>query len=532
MQENNTQKKSAFSEAKLSQTENYRWQTCIYTAILAVAACMAMCVHFFPSYDMAFVLCPWIYLPCFLYISRHMHGKIQYFLWLFFWCGSFMIRYWDFLSAFNRSVSIVLTFVASIVYLLPFAIDHMVYMKGPRAVSWLMFPFACAAIDYALELTSLGSLFSMATTQFDNKPLLQLASIFGNKGIVFVLALTASLLVYHRRNPKKFILCLAAVALLHLCGFLRIYPERPAIDSSEKISIGWSAEPVKDDSFFVADSDGSLAYNVECLKLALEEAKAMDLQLLCFPEESFYLYSNKHDEFLENAQALAKEYGINLLLSVEAGDYLTEDNKVIESVSDIEDSSSPILDVSLNHCVFINAEGEIDSDYVKSILIPVAEKPYYLEGDSVLPRVSAKLDGQDLILSYAICFDGDFASYIRTSPNDTSLFIDVSWDWDAIDEFHYRIIGMRAVENGFTVVKPTINGYTTVTDYLGKVWSKTHADETGYQGVNKVTLPIAKTETIYHKAGNLIDQLYIIGVVLLFIIFLLGGNYKWKRKNH
>ncbi len=499
----------------LAEIENKK--TFGFAFILFAGAMLSVCIQIFPMQAASYVLCPWVFLPCFLYVSRNASRKRDYLLWLFFWCGSFMARYLGILEPFSVQASVLLTLLASFVYLLPFLIDRLTYKCEQPLVTYLGFPFFCASLDYFMELTNLGSLFSISLTQFDNKPLLQMVSILGNKGLVFVLAFWASTVTNRHNNRRRMMCCLGAIAILHICGFARMMYHSSDIESADIITIGWSAEPIVDDSFFYEGTDGSWEANVLSLTGALEEAKKSGVELLCFPEESFYLYREDHDTFIKQAQVLAEKYRMNLLLSVES------DN------SDVGNSASG-SDVGINHSIFIDKNGIILADYYKTKLIPVAEAPYYVAGDGILPEVSIRIGETALNLSYAICFDGDFASYIRTISDNINLFIDVSWDWDQVKELHYRIIGMRAVENGMTVVKPTIDGYTTATDYLGKIQSKTHSDDTGYQGVKKVEMPIVTTETIYHRFGHIVDNLYVFGFIIMMILAMVGKGEKMEKK--
>lgn len=517
-------------------------------AILSIGALFSVWIHFFPLLEAAYVVAPWIYLPCFLCTSRWVERKWDFGIWMLFWCGSFLIRYWGILLPFSNSVSVLLTFLAACVYALPFWIDRLTYKRGPWAVSVLMFPLASTALDYIMELTRLGSLFSLAPTQFDNKPLLQISSIFGGKGIVFLLTLTAVLIVVNWKNRKKLAVCLGILLLIHAFGLIRMEYHAKKIEAADRITIGWSAAPVTDDSFFVEELDGSLEENAACLESTLLLAKKEGIELLCFPEESFYLDADAHDAFIERAQELAARYGINLLLSVESEfpdadvlesgvseSDLSESDVSESNISEADASESDSLnaddELGINHCLFINTSGKIASDYMKTMLIPVAEEPYYTEGKGELPKVHAEIDQKDLVLSYAICFDGDFASYVRTIPDETDLFIDVSWDWPQVDDLHYRIIGLRAVENGLSVIKPTINGFTTVTDYVGSVHSMTHSDDTGYNRVILVEPPLATCRTIYHAYGDKIDFSFLIGVVILLIlsVFMRGNEMSSKK---
>lgn len=476
----------------------------LFFAALIIGALLAGASHFCSTVDFLYVLFPWLYLPCFVYAERKWSGKLQCFLWFAAWEVSFIVRFWGFLNSFSWLVSIGLIFLVAILYTIPFILDRIANEseKTPKWIAVLMFPFAFATLEYLFEFAHFGSLFSFALTQFDNKPILQLASVIGGKGIVFLMTLFTSAIIYFRYSKKGIALCLAALFLVQFGGTAEYILKTDSIDKAQTYHIGWCAPTISSDSFFDEDYDGELSYNLDRLEEAIKKAKAKDITLLCFPEECFYLSGNVHDVFILMAKDLAKEYEINLLLSVE-----TEVDKSKE-------------DVGINHCIMIDSEGEVRDDYLKTILIPVVEEPYYIAGNGVIPDVNLTIEGAHVKMAYTICFDGDFETYISTMKDDVSLLVDVSWDWDEIDELHYRIIGLRAVENGITVAKPTTNGYTTVTDYAGRVWSKTHTTETGYDEVQVLTIPHATSATVYHKLAKVFDIFFAVG--LIFLLFCLG----------
>ncbi len=89
-----------------------------------------------------------------------------------------------------------------------------------------------------------------------------------------------------------------------------------------------------------------------------------------------------------------------------------------------------------------------------------------VKGDGVLPR----LDTEYGRWSAAICFDLDFPRLIRQAGRmNADLLLAPSNDWTEVREMHLRMHILRAVEQGFTLFRPTKDGISAAADPYGRI---------------------------------------------------------------
>ena len=181
---------------------------------------------------------------------------------------------------------------------------------------------------------------------------------------------------------------------------------------------------------------------------------------------------------LSQSQAIAREHGVHLLLgySLLPGDWPkgTDENKT----------------------ALIDANGDVAWHYLKTHPVPGAS---HKAGDGKLPVVDTEFGR----LSNAICYDLDFPNLIRQAGRaGVDLFLAPSWDWRAIDPLHTRMAIVRAIENGFALVRPTGMGLSIAADRYGRVLaSADHFDETPDRLV-MAHVPILGAATLYAKTGD------------------------------
>ena len=130
---------------------------------------------------------------------------------------------------------------------LPYLADRLLAPYLPGVLSTLVFPLAATAGEYLGARTSpFGTWGSVAYTQASNHPLMQLASVTGLWGIVFLVAWFASLSLWaweHRSAPDEFmpgVLLYAGILLVVLAwGRLRINRATQTARTVRVAAIGW-----------------------------------------------------------------------------------------------------------------------------------------------------------------------------------------------------------------------------------------------------------------------------------------------------
>ncbi|ORY96626.1 carbon-nitrogen hydrolase [Syncephalastrum racemosum] len=145
---------------------------------------------------------------------------------------------------------------------------------------------------------------------------------------------------------------------------------------------------------------------------------------------------------LEQAKQVAAEHGIYLAITY--------------------DVRGPVGE---NKLTMITPSGDIAINYNKAHPVPGVETQP--AGEEVLQYVDTPEFGR---IGAAICFDYNFASYIRqASKHNVDVMLQATWTWGPIGTYHARGNAVRAIENGFTqfrcasqslsgIFEPTSNG--------------------------------------------------------------------------
>jgi apolipoprotein N-acyltransferase len=71
---------------------------------------------------------------------------------------------------------------------------------------------------------------------------------------------------------------------------------------------------------------------------------------------------------------------------------------------------------------------------------------------------------------------------------------------------------MRAIENGFSLVRPTFNGITIAEDFNGKILAQMDSAETD-DGIMYADLPTRGVNTLYTKVGDVLGWTCVLGLL-------------------
>jgi len=147
-----------------------------------------------------------------------------------------------------------------------------------------------------------------------------------------------------------------------------------------------------------------------------------------------------------------------------------------------------------NKTVTIDPQGEVQSIYHKEMVIIEPPEP----GDGVMPTLETPYGK----ITSAICFDFSFPHYIRQAGRaGVDIAFDPSWDWRAIDPLHTWVSAVRAVENGFSLVRQTNDGLSAAVDHQGRVLARMD-HFTSQEPVMISSVPIEGVRTVYSRVGD------------------------------
>jgi apolipoprotein N-acyltransferase len=228
----------------------------------------------------------------------------------------------------------------------------------------------------------------------------------------------------------------------------------------------------------------------EHFALVEREARA-GAELVVWAEANLSLTRAEEAEWLEHAQRLARAESI----------YLGMGATVFRP-----ETREP----TLNTLVLIEPDGEIAWRFLKATRVPGSGN---LEGDGVLPRLDTGFGRW----SAAICFDLDFPRLIRQAGRmNADLFLAPSNDWTEVREMHLRMHVLRAVEQGFTLFRPTKDGISAAADPYGRILARLDT-EISPATVMVVNLPVRGVSTIYSRLGDTFSSLCTAAFLVLLL---------------
>ena len=410
--------------------------------------------------------------------------------------------------------SLVNSSLLAILFSLPYIADRLIYpkFKEKGILSTITFPIITTAIFFLFSLEGpFDGIAYFAVFEYGILSFKQIASIAGLWGFVFIFSWFASIINYSWE--KKFNWGeIKKITLIFLSIFLII------------ILFG----AIKTSSLISHESD---SVKIASIVLIPEEGKAVD------PEGLFSKEPSPYEETMSRIEALTKKAALNnakIVTFQETSIKISEENetklmgqiKRIAKENDIYFSLSygvfPEEGKGWNKHVVINNHGEIEIDYSKRYLKglgDIGETLMYKKG----PEVIQATDTPYGRIGVSICRDMEFPPYIRQAgKNKVDIMLNPSYD---IPKSTGPSNSLRAIENGFSLVRPVYNGYSYAVDYNGRILAHMDSDKTE-DGIMYADVPTKGVKTIYSTIGDSFAWLCVLG--LLGFIALTIKNRKKK----
>ena len=361
-------------------------------------------------------------------------------------------------------------------------------------VSIFVFPAAWTTYEWLLSLkSSAGTFTSLAYTQTDFLPLLQIVSITGIWGITFLLTLIPSGLAvaWHFRGQKAravpaFGVTLALFVLTLGYGGVRL--SHPV--SGPAIRVGLATADAGVRYFRTKDVKEAMpvvqAYAQRAGKLAAQGA-----QVVVLPEKFVGVTPADKDEVLAVLSEAARTNQVMLIAGL---------NLV---------GIRPMRNVAE---VFA-ADGQRVVEYDKVHFLPGPETGYRSGTKPGLFSVTGAKCGVE------ICKDMDFPKLSRTYGRaDVGVLFVPAWDFVRDGRLHSRMAVVRAVENGFALVRCAADGLMTVTDYQGRIIAEKTSSRSAEELLVSKVAP-GPGRAFYSAAGN-----WFAWLSLILLILILGST--------
>lgn len=409
---------------------------------------------------------------------------------------------------------IVFPLIRGLMYTLPYAADRTLGARLGSGARVLVFPLAFTSVDWLMSLGKIiNSTGSPAYSQYDNLVLMQILSITGMWGLTFLVmwfASTANALWEHGFDwrPVRGRLGIFTTVLLvvFLFGSARLNFFAPDFPSVEAATI------TVDNSIFqhVASGIDWVTFNqstdaeraaarpqfeasVDQMLARTETALRGGAKIVAWQEGAATVLEEDTQATLGRVAALAREYDAYLQVSFAVVTRSTTQYFI------------------RNQSILIDENGNIRWTYDKSYPVYPVESYVTSPGDGKLPVANTPYGR----LSTAICNDLHFPPLIRQAGrNDVDILITPYNDIHPF-ELEDAVVAMyRAIENGFSLVRPTGHGISTIVDYQGRILARQDYF-TNTSGITLTTVPMHGVTTVYSRIGDLFAYLCVAGLVFL-----------------
>ncbi len=404
------------------------------------------------------------------------------------WLGG-MLGFWHYLhDVLQLPGAVIALFYGSeaLTFTLGVLLFRALLRRGAYGWAVVAFPAVRIAFEYLLAIGGPhGTAGSLAYTQIEFLPALQLASITGPWGITFLVLLVPAALAaaWQMRGARGRALrvagaAVAAVAVVLSFGVVRLVGDA----SGPLVRVGLVASDPPTSPQQAKEGAATTAL-LDAYARSAEALAAQGAQLIVLPEKLGVVVDPGTRDADAGFQALADRTRaiivVGLLHVAGAAKY--------------------------NEARIYSADAPVQV-YTKHHLLPPFEP--FQPGTAL-----SLLSGPPGTWGVQICKDMDFPPLSRDYGRaGAALMVVPAWDFDADGFLHGRMAVMRGVESGFSIVRAAKRGYLTVSDNRGRILAEAPSDAAPFATL-LTRVPAIHAETLYQRFGDWFAWLAIIGLI-------------------
>jgi apolipoprotein N-acyltransferase len=352
--------------------------------------------------------------------------------------------------------------------------------RGKLWSAWIALPAVWVAFEFArnLWLWPHGSAACLAYSQLNFLPFLQLASVAGPWGMGFVLLLfsTGLALAIQRWGSPPATRVLGAtmglVAAVLIFGAVRLAIPQPG----PEVTVG----------LVVSDTNGGASVN---------DPGAPTQRL-------FANYSSRVQQLIaRGARAVVMPEDMGVVLDSDAAQI----DAIFQPIADRTGATLVVGTARIGAAgrhnearIYMPHQGI--RTYDKEHLLPPFETSHFTPGVGYTFFAAPESAGETW--GVAICKDMDFTNPARWYGRaGVGLMLVPAWDFRMDRFWHGHIAVMRAVEDGFSLVRSARNGYLTVADNRGRTLAETRSDSAPWATL-VARVPAGHSATIFLWLGD------------------------------
>lgn len=389
-------------------------------------------------------------------------------------------------------------FMMSLFTALTFLIDRVYAQKFKGIISTFVFPSTYVLMEFIVVSTNpSGSYGTLAHTQ-TSLPLLQIISVTGIWGVVFIITWTSSIINWlwdcsFQKSKINLALVIYGIPLLSiiLFGQIRLLTDIE-YETVRVASINISKDALH--NRFNANIDSLVEKANNSFLTHCEISAASGAKIVFGIETVISLHKDKENEFIEKAKTIAQNEGIYMGLPMEV---------IPEDFPEIRPE---------NKIIWISPKGQVLYTYHKAKPTP-GEGNY---GDGIIKYFDSPYGR----ISSAICFDMDFPALIsQVNKMNIDIMLVPGNDWQEIAPYHTYVASARAIEQGFNMVRAASRGLSASFNYKGQLLSSMNYYKTE-DLILYSDLPTKGLKTIYSVLGDYFAWLCIVFLMIISAIFI------------
>jgi len=457
------------------------------------------------------------------YISNGLNGDYYYLLWVapvpillisFNATAkkSFIISFLAFLigrlSWFSYLVTvatlipaIIFTIALPLIFALIMALTRRMVVKTNSWYTVFAFPVFFTAFEgLMIRFSPDGTAASIAYSQSNFLPLIQIASVTGILGITFMVTFIPSALAmgWHFRKEKTKLLIVTFIATIlmasvFLFGFLRINH----ISITDKTTVGLVILDEKMHKMGNLNPQNELEHTRNYVQ-EISELASKGAKLIVLPERAINVNKETDDATIDILSACARQNHVVIVTG-----YTNFKNET-----------------AYNSALAIDEQGNVTMDYNKTHLVSGLEDKFVPGNKLGLFTFGNSQSGT------AICKDLDFPEYIKEYGRNKVVFLCIpAWDFVVDDWLHSRMAILRGVENGLSEARTARLGRLTISDVYGRVNAEVNCSNgKATELIGQISLN--RIDTIYTQYGNWFGLTIIIVTITFLLLIVI------KRKDH
>jgi len=361
---------------------------------------------------------------------------------------------------------------------------------------WAAFAFPvffCLFEFLWIRFSTDGTAGSIAYSQSNFLPVVQIASVTGILGISFLVTLFPSIIAIgfnfrFKKMKGSVVTALSIVVISLLFGLIRLKGSSP---TGPEITAGLA---VLDEKFHTEtdhpdtakEMNTAILYAAEVNHLAQQGA-----QVVVLPEKIVNITPATETAMKSVFMDAAARNHIAIVVGYTQ---LTKDN------------------IKLNKALVVSKKGDLVSDYQKVNLFEGEARAGFVPGKEI-----SFFDMNSVASAVAICKDMDYSGFIRKYDKSNPMVMYVpAWDFIQDGWLHSRMAILRGVENGYAIVRSARQGQLTISDHTGRVlYEASCTNNKPAALIGK--FPLVAARTIYGQLGDWFGYLVLV-VAIIFIL--------------